>query len=70
MFDIFSGGYNGQAVMNIRKNDSSIVEDNIGAQSTMSASDIKALNRAYSCDGTSSSNGGGNFKVLYIVKKG
>jgi hypothetical protein len=66
MFDLFSEQEN---AMKIRKIDSSIDVANIGAQSVMSKSDIESLNKAYSCDGKVPTYGGGNFKVLYIVKK-
>ncbi len=41
--------------------------DGIGKQNKMSENDIKSLNRAYSCNGRVSTNGGGNFKVFMKV---
>jgi hypothetical protein len=66
MFDIFSSADDPtQHTMKIIGTiDPSINVSNIGQQIKMSANDIKALNKAYSCNGIVSTNGGGNFKVL------
>jgi hypothetical protein len=41
--------------------------DGIGNQIRMSENDVNSLNKAYSCNGRVSTNGGGNFKVFMKV---
>ncbi len=72
MFDIFSfaDDHTQHTMKIIGTIDPSINVSNIGQQIKMSANDIVALNRAYSCNGTVPTYGGGNFKVVYTVKNG
>ncbi len=43
-----------------------ITINNIGQRQGMSKSDILSLNKAYSCKGTVSTYGGGNFQVFFL----
>jgi len=49
--------------MTLIPRNSSIIINNIGSQSRLSANDVRSLNRAYSCDGKIVTNGGGVQKV-------
>jgi Astacin (Peptidase family M12A) len=47
--------------------DSTLSTNNIGSQTYMSTNDVQSLNKAYSCVGTVSTNGGGNVQVSVIT---
>jgi hypothetical protein len=68
MFCLFRGAIDStQNVIEPKNQLDPWILNGIGNQIRMSENDIKSLNKAYSCNGRVSTNGGGNFKVFMKV---
>jgi hypothetical protein len=68
MFCLFRGAIDStQNVIEPRDQLDQQIIDGIGNQIRMSENDKKSLNKAYSCNGNVSTNGGGNLKVFMKV---